>query len=63
MESQMDRSQGGRPVTTAEIVECTTCMAMFRDTNGTRICPRGHENNWANDEDEYGNDYLRKVTI
>lgn len=34
----------------AEIVECTTCMAMFRDTDGTHVCPLGHENDWVQDE-------------
>lgn len=45
----------------AEIVECTTCMRMFRDTKGDRVCPDGHENNWATDEDEL-TEHLRGVT-
>lgn len=46
-----------------DIVECSSCRRMFNDADGTRVCPNGHENDWAADEDEYGDDYVRKVTF
>lgn len=46
---------------TPEIVECHTCKRMFTDTDGTRVCPRGHENAWATDDDEH-EEHLRGVT-
>lgn len=38
---------------TGDIVECSTCRRMFRDTDGTRFCPDGHENLWDDDEAAY----------
>lgn len=46
-----------------DIVECASCKRMFPDTVGTRVCPDGHENPWADDDDDYGDEYLKRVTI
>lgn len=47
------------------IVECATCFTMFRDNDDTAgVCPQGHENHWADDDDRddgYGYGYLSKV--
>ena len=42
----------------ADLIECSTCRRMFADTDGTRVCPAGHENPWADDEATYA-DRLR----
>lgn len=44
-----------------EVVECSRCRRMFRDTDGTRVCPQGHENNWATDESE-NEEHLKGIT-
>ena len=45
-----------------DIVECSICHRQFNNTDDTGVCPNGHQNAWAADEDEYGSDYLRGVT-
>lgn len=30
-----------------DIIECATCRRMFRNTDGTAVCPNGHENEWS----------------
>ncbi|MHA0288300.1 hypothetical protein ACXYX3_17845 [Mycobacterium sp. C3-094] len=44
-----------------DYIECNTCRRMFPDTDGTRVCPSGHENAWATDEDEH-TEHLNGVT-
>jgi hypothetical protein len=29
---------------TVDFIECTTCSRWFNNTDGTMVCPNGHEN-------------------
>lgn len=49
-------------MTYPEIIECLQCGRMFADTDGTRVCPRGHENPWVDDETDPDHIPARKVT-
>lgn len=35
-----------------EVVECTTCRRLFKDIDGTHVCPLGHENPWVEEDHE-----------
>jgi len=44
-----------------DLIECSTCLRMFANDKGSGVCPAGHHNAWA-DEDEMDRlDYLGKV--
>lgn len=43
-----------------DVIECSTCHRMFPNTDNTGVCPEGHENNWAAEDDEYP---IGQVTI
>lgn len=42
-----------------DVIECATCGRWFNNTDNTRVCPNGHENDATDDEDHIP---ARKVT-
>jgi Zn finger protein HypA/HybF involved in hydrogenase expression len=40
-------------MTAVEVVECTTCIRLFKDVEHDHVCPQGHRNDWVDGDDDY----------